>query len=131
MNNYRRKEIEAVGEGLDMVKAEIDRLAAEEETGDAGTSQDLKANVAKWQKKLDGLKDDLETPRDEEQEYYDNMPEGLQGGDKGSNAEAAISAMEGVIQDLEELVDAEIEDFVSMFHERYDDMNSALQEAAA
>lgn len=35
----------------------------------------------------------IEDLRDEEQDYYDNMPESLQGGDKGSTAEAAIEAL--------------------------------------
>lgn len=39
--------------------------------------------------------------RDEEQEAYDNMPESLQGGEKGDLAQAAIDAMETVINDLE------------------------------
>lgn len=36
---------------------------------------------------LDGLKD-------EEQEYYDNMPESFQNGDKGEKAQAAIDALQ-------------------------------------
>lgn len=43
----------------------------------------------------------LESLRDEEQEYFDNMPESLQGGDKGSKAEAAISEMDEAISCLE------------------------------
>lgn len=44
----------------------------------------------------------IESCRDEEQEYYDNMPESLQGGDKGSNAESAIESMESAISGIEE-----------------------------
>jgi hypothetical protein len=43
----------------------------------------------------------LEEVRDEEQEYYDNMPEALQSGDKGEKASTAISEMEEVLSNLE------------------------------
>ena len=48
-------------------------------------------------------KEVLETARDEEQEYLENMPEGLQGGDKGSAAEEAITALEEAIDSLDEI----------------------------
>lgn len=51
---------------------------------------------------LGEIKDDLETIRDEEQEYYDNMPESFQNGDKGERAQAAIDALEGALNDLPE-----------------------------
>ena len=36
--------------------------------------------------KIRELKDEVETLRDEEQDYYDNMPESFQGGEKGDKA---------------------------------------------
>ena len=51
---------------------------------------------------LDHLKEVFENIRDEEQEYYDNMPENLQGGEKGEQADAAISSLEDVISSIEE-----------------------------
>lgn len=42
----------------------------------------------------------LSTARDEEQDYYDNMPEGLAGGEKGDNAQACVSALESAISSL-------------------------------
>lgn len=44
---------------------------------------------------------ELEALRDEEQEYFDNMPESLQGGDKGSDAEQAIDSMNSAVDSLE------------------------------
>lgn len=44
----------------------------------------------------------FEAIRDEEQEYFDNMPESLQGGDKGQMAEAAIEALDSAISALED-----------------------------
>jgi hypothetical protein len=43
----------------------------------------------------------LETARDEEQEYFDNMPEAFQSGDKGAVAEGAISSLEEAIGNVE------------------------------
>lgn len=51
----------------------------------------------------------LQQAMEEEQEYYDNMPEGLQSGEKGENSQAAISALETAIDncgDLQEAVSA-------------------------
>lgn len=47
---------------------------------------------------------DLEALRDEEQEYFDNMPESLQGGDRGSDAEQAIGSMETALELLEDAI---------------------------
>lgn len=47
------------------------------------------------------LKDQIEAIRDEEQDYFDNMPESLQGGEKGEAAEAAISALETAVDALD------------------------------
>ena len=62
---------------------------------------DLAINVGR----LKEIKEGLETLRDEEQEYYDNMPEGLQGGDKGQAAEAAVSALEAVVDEIDNIID--------------------------
>ncbi len=38
---------------------------------------------------------------DEEQEYFDNMPESIQGGEKGNVAQAAIDSMQSAINALD------------------------------
>lgn len=45
--------------------------------------------------------DAVEAIRDEEQEYYDNMPESFQDGDKGSRAQEAIDYLDNAHSDLE------------------------------
>lgn len=40
---------------------------------------------------------------DEEQEYYDNMPESLQGSDRGSQAEIAINGLDSALAGLDEV----------------------------
>jgi hypothetical protein len=51
--------------------------------------------------KLDEAKSLLETTRDEEQDYYDAMPESFQNGDKGEKAQSAIDALDEAINELE------------------------------
>ncbi len=54
--------------------------------------------------KLDEVKGDIEILRDEGQEYIDNMPESLQGGERASNAENAVRLMDDAINDLENVL---------------------------
>lgn len=55
---------------------------------------------------LENLMAEIEQVRDEEQEYYDNMPEGLQGGEKGERASAAIDSLENAACDVESMNDS-------------------------
>lgn len=57
--------------------------------------------IAKLQARISELKDEVEMVRDEEQEYYDNMPENMQQGDKGQNAESAVSALDEAMENLD------------------------------
>lgn len=52
-------------------------------------------------RKIEELREEVETIRDEEQEYYDNMPESIQLGEKGDQAEYAISYLDEVIEALD------------------------------
>ena len=44
--------------------------------------------------------------RDEEQEYFDNMPEGFQQGEKGQAAKDAISQLDEAASSIESAIDA-------------------------
>lgn len=55
---------------------------------------------------LDFIKAEVERIRDEEQEYFDNMPESFQYGEKGEKAEAAIENLDNALSSLEEVLDA-------------------------
>ena len=54
--------------------------------------------------KLEDLKSYVEELRDEEQDYFDNMPENLQGSEKGEMAENAISEMDDAISSIEDAI---------------------------
>lgn len=55
-------------------------------------------------KEIENCKENLQKILDEEQDYFDNMPENLQGSMRGSDSEDAIDAMESCIEDLENIV---------------------------
>lgn len=55
---------------------------------------------------LSEAKEMLEGAKDDEQEYFDNMPESLQGGDKGQLAEAAVSALDDAVNELDSAIEA-------------------------
>lgn len=42
--------------------------------------------------------------RDEEQDYYDNMPESFQDGEKGEKAQNAIDELDGAVSSLDDVV---------------------------
>lgn len=51
---------------------------------------------------LRNLESKIEELMNEEQDYYDNMPEGLQGSEKGEKSQAAIDAMESALSTVGE-----------------------------
>lgn len=56
--------------------------------------------------KMEEAKTLIEIARDEEQDAFDNMPEGIQTGERGQKMEAAIESMEEVINDIENTVES-------------------------
>ncbi len=55
---------------------------------------------------LVNLNNELDILRDEEQKYFDNMPESLQGGDKGTQAEETVSYLEDASSGIQEAISA-------------------------
>lgn len=55
-------------------------------------------------KEIENCKENLQKILDEEQDYFDNMPENLQGSIRGSDSEDAIDTMENCIEDLENII---------------------------
>lgn len=49
---------------------------------------------------LEELKTSIETLRDEEQDYMDNMPENLQGSERYQTAEAAVDNLDSAMDNL-------------------------------
>lgn len=55
-------------------------------------------------KEIENCKENLQKILDEEQDYFDNMPENLQGSMRGSDSEDAIDIMESCIENLENII---------------------------
>ena len=100
MNIQRRKEL---NKAIDMIEGFKDEAAA------------LMA-------KIEAARELVEQIRDAEQEAFDNMPESLQTGEKGTTMEEAISGMDDVHGELESLKD-ELEG------KEWDDLISKLDNA--
>lgn len=63
-----------------------------------------KQRKQKIRKEIENCKENLQKILDEEQEYFDNIPENLQGSMRGSDSEDAIDTMENCIEDLENII---------------------------
>ena len=132
MNNDRRKQIRAVATIVEGIKTELDVLASDEEQGRETNKETLADREELWSSQIDDAYDDLETAKDDEEEYRDNMPESLQGGDRYENAETCIEAMGQALELMDELKSVdEVGGFVRMFHDKYDDLISALDDATS
>jgi hypothetical protein len=74
-------------------------------------NKERKKQLAAIADRIDTLIIDLEMLRDEEQAYFDNMPESFKGGEKGEAAEEAEAAMSDALNELESAKD-HIEDLI-------------------
>lgn len=72
MNKERRKTIDEIAADLDRIKGEVE-----------------------------SCREQIEAVKDEEQEFFDNMPESFQNGEKGERAQAAIDALDTAASELE------------------------------
>lgn len=66
----------------------------------------LHTRLSECSSALEAIRDEIDTLRDEEQEYYDAMPESLQGGDKGQAAEAAVDELQSAYDRMDEVCTA-------------------------
>lgn len=56
--------------------------------------------------KLLDIQSELEAVKDEEQECYDNMPEGLQASSRGEEMEENVSYLEDAIEETDGLIES-------------------------
>lgn len=54
---------------------------------------------------LEEAKSILEQMASDEQDYYDNMPESIQSGERGSQAEAASETLQEAAYDIDEVIE--------------------------
>lgn len=60
--------------------------------------------IRELRNEIQWCKDKLQIILDEEQDYFDNMPENLQGSMRGSDSEDAIDTMTECIDELDEVI---------------------------
>ena len=70
------------------------------------TASAVKEDLALLVGRIEDLKAEAEAIRDEEQEYFDNMPESFQSGEKGQAVEEKLSAMDDAISELDTMIDS-------------------------
>lgn len=145
MNKAQRKEIsklaQAVSHAMAVMteRAEAFGLLANPEAGWALTSEAGQAARAAYVGNMRdlfteaGVVGNLEQHRDDEQDKYDNMPEGLQNSDSGEAMQAGIDALEEAISELES-AESTIEDAISDVEnakdeDELDDACSKLEDA--
>ena len=63
-----------------------------------------RAEIAGLMEKLENIKSDIENLQSEEQDKFDNMPEGLQQSENGQKCEAASSALECAMSSLGDVI---------------------------
>lgn len=51
------------------------------------------------------IADEVEAIRDDEQEYRNNLPQAMADGEKGEKSDVALEALQGVLDDLESLIE--------------------------
>lgn len=67
-------------------------------------NKERRASLDKIHSALEQLREDLDNIGSEEREYYDNMPESFQTGEKGDLASAAADALENAVASLEDAI---------------------------
>lgn len=60
--------------------------------------------LKKWLEDLEKIKAELEVICSDEEDYFDNMPENLQGSQRGMDAEEAIDQMNEAVSSIEDAI---------------------------
>ena len=66
-------------------------------------NNDRRARIQALIDKLEGIKEDIDFIKDEEQESYDNMPENFQAGERGDKAQEAIDNLDYAYSQIDEV----------------------------
>lgn len=69
-------------------------------------NKNRRQQLREWIEKMGIIKSDLESILSEEEEYFDNMPENLQGSINGMNSEESIDKMNDAIVCIEEAIES-------------------------
>lgn len=67
-------------------------------------NKDRRAEIEEIKTKIESLIDDVESAKQGEEDYYDNMPDAIQQGDKGDAAQEVISELDSALDCLNSAV---------------------------
>lgn len=111
MNKARRKQISELSTAISGLISELN-------------NEDPEISWPDTKGKISDFHDTAESIHDDEDEYYNNMPESLQGGDKGEASQNATSNLSTAMDKLEEATTAADDDTPDL-----EEVTNALQEA--
>lgn len=69
-------------------------------------NKDRRKQLKQWIQQINAMKERLESILSDEEEYFDMMPENLQGSSNGMNSEEAIDKLNDAISYVEEAVES-------------------------
>ena len=69
-------------------------------------NKNRRQQLKKWIEKMDSIKSELESILSDEENYFDSMPENLQGSMNGMNSEESIDKMNDAIVCIEEAIES-------------------------
>jgi chromosome segregation ATPase len=121
MNKTRRAALSKLANDCDTLITHIDD-SEDSAKADEGFWPDVAGQV-------EDLKNQAEDLKSEEEEYYENMPQSFQDGEKGENAQGAIDEMNTAIEALEE-IDTSDEEGRDNVTERLESARDGLNNAA-
>jgi predicted nucleic acid-binding Zn-ribbon protein len=90
LNATQRKSLDALNVKLQTTRDAIEELMVEFRSKFDDLAGDLEI-----------IATEIESERDDEQDKFDNMPEGLQAGERGQAIEQAISTLESTLETIE------------------------------
>lgn len=67
-------------------------------------NRERRQRLKKWLEDLEKIKAELEAICSDEEDYFDNIPENLQGSQRGMDAEEAIDQMNEAVSSIEDAI---------------------------
>ena len=87
---------------ITQLQAQLKKLGIEASVEKINLSPSRADRLSEVESAVEDAKSTVEELRDEIQNWYDSLPENLQGGDKASQLEEAVSALEELSSNLEQ-----------------------------
>lgn len=101
MNNQRRRSLKQLIKQLEGLTEKFEELKSE----------------------VEDVVTEIEYLRDEEEEAYDNLPEGIQNGERGERMQEVIDSLDSATGQLE---DVDVDDILSYINDAIDSINEAI-----